>query len=281
MRGFFVSTEFVQHDSESVKVTKLDKTREIINNALSTASRPVLTLSGGKDSLMLLDLCESYRGRLHIVWARTTETFPHMIDFVRRVTEGWDLSELVADQATFFEKNGLPSAIIPVRHRPHEKNPGVVILSNGYCCKDLQYKPLARYIKEYGADLVLHGQTAEDLRNLKLSFPKMLRPLKRNQIVAPLVDWQADEIMDYCLTQGIDLPMQYYSGLPDSLECWNCTVRTDLKRFQWMQKHCPDLAIKLGAMMGVVYGAVITDYETHIKPVIDEAERAMAAGKRG
>ena len=281
MRGVFVSAEFVTPDSESVKVTKLDKTREIINNALSTANRPVLTLSGGKDSLMLLDLCEPYRERLHVVWARTTETFPHMIDFVRRITQHWDFTELVADQAAFFEKKGLPSAIIPVRHRPHEKNPGVLIQSNGYCCRDLQYKPLARHIKEYDADLVLHGQTAEDLRNLKLSFPKMLRPLKHDRIVAPLADWQADEIMDYCQVQGIDLPMQYLSGLPDSLECWNCTVRTDLKRFQWMQQHCPDLAMKLGAMMEMVYGAVLVDYEKHIKPVIDEAERVMAARKRG
>lgn len=31
----------------------------------------------------------------------------------------------------------------------------------------------------------------------------------------------------------------------------------------------------------MVYGAVLRDYEKHIKPVIDEAERVMAARKRG
>jgi len=261
-------------------VSKIDQTRRIVADALSRAHRPVLTLSGGKDSLMLLDLCSPYRDRLHVVWARTTEAFPHMIEFVRRNLAGWDFVELVSDQSKFFAKKGLPSALIPVRHRPHEKNSGVLIQSSGYCCKDLQYRPLARYVKDYGADLVLHGQTAEDLRNVKLSFPKMLRPLRPEQIVAPLDDWTADEVMGYCVEQAIELPMQYGDGLADSLECWNCTVRTDLKRFQWMQAHCPDLAMKLGAMMETVYGTALADYEKHVKPVIDAAEKMGALKRR-
>ena len=261
-------------------MTKLEKTRQIIEEAIFRASRPVLTLSGGKDSLMLLHLCQPYRERLHVVWARTTETFPHMVDFVREQVAGWDYVELVSDQAEFFKKHGFPSALIPVRHRPHEKNPGILIQSKGYCCKDLQYRPLARYVKQYGADMVLHGQTAEDLQKSKLSFPSMLRSLRRSQIVAPLDKWTADEVMDYCLTQGVALPLQYQTGFPDSLECWNCTVRTDLKRFEWMQTHCPELANKLGGLMNEVYGAALADYEKHIKPVIDAANSAPDCRKR-
>ena len=88
------------------------------------AQRPTLTLSGGKDSLLLLALCKPYRKRLHIVWSRTSETFPHMVDFMRETTRGWDFQELVSDQAAYFARHGFPSALIPVRHRPHEKNPG-------------------------------------------------------------------------------------------------------------------------------------------------------------
>ena len=254
-------------------MSKIEKTRQVIDEAIAKAARPVLTLSGGKDSLMLLDLCQSHRDRLHVVWARTSETFPHMVDFVRRCVEGWDYVELVSNQARFFARKGLPSALIPVRHRPHEQNPGVRIQSNGYCCKDLQYRPLARYIKRYGADLVLHGQTAEDLRNAKSSFPKMLRPLRPEQLVAPLDAWTAAEVLDYCAAHDLALPLQYQDGLEDSLECWNCTVRTDLRRFQWMQKRCPALADKLGALMAEVYGAAMLDYETHIKPVLDAAKK--------
>lgn len=258
-------------------MSKLETTRRIIDETISKASRPVLTLSGGKDSLMLLDLCRDYRDRLHVVWARTSETFPHMVEFVQQQLADWNHAELVSDQQRYFARKGLPSAIIPVRHRPHEKNPGVRIQSSGYCCKDLQYRPLARYIKDFGADLVLHGQTAEDLRNLKSSFPQMLRPLPRDQIVAPLDEWTATEVFDYCVEHKVALPAQYQDGLCDSLECWNCTVRTDIRRFEWMQIHCPELAQKLGLLMNEVYGAAISDYETHIKPVIDATRKP--AGK--
>lgn len=269
-RGFFSSLVLREWC-----VDKLEDTRRVIDEALSRASRPVLTLSGGKDSLMLLDLCRDYRDRLHVVWARTSETFPHMVDFVRKIVEGWDYVELVSDQARYFARKGLPSALIPVRHRPHEHNPGILIQSNGYCCKDLQYRPLARYIKRYGADLVLHGQTAEDLRNFKSSFPRMLRPLKGEQLVAPLDAWMAEEVLDYCVRRGLDLPLQYQDGLQDSLECWNCTVRTDLRRFEWMQRRCPELAGRLSVLMREVYGAAMQDYETHIKPVLDAAGKPI------
>ena len=66
---------------------------------------------------------------------------------------------------------------------------------------------------------------------------------------------------------------KYRTGFEDSLECWNCTVRTDLKRFVWMQQHCPELATRLGEMMDLVYGTVTADYEKHIKPILDAAKR--------
>ena len=254
-------------------MSKLDKTLQLIEDAMAWAQRPVLLLSGGKDSLLLLDLCEPYRERLHLVWARTSEVFPHMVDFMRQRTAGWDFKELVSDQAAYFAKKGLPSAIIPVRQRPHEKPSGVMIQSAGYCCKDLQYRPLVRYVKQYGADMLLHGQTVEDLRLLRLSVPGLFKSAKQTRLVAPLADWLSSEVMDYCRAQNVDLPLQYCTGFEDSLECWNCTVRTDLKRFEWMQQHCPELATRLGEMMDLVYGTVTADYETHIKPILDAAKR--------
>lgn len=262
----------IQSRKVKMKMSKLDNTRQLIEEALNGAQRPVLLLSGGKDSLLLLELCEPFRQRLHLVWARTSEVFPHMRDFMRQRTQGWDFKELSSDQAAYFARKGLPSAIIPVRQRPHEKPVGVMIQSAGYCCKDLQYRPLVRYVRQYGADVLLHGQTAEDLRNLRLSVPGLFKSLKQTRLVAPLADWLSDEVMAYCRTQGVALPLQYLTGFEDSLECWNCTVRTDLKRFQWMQQHCPELASRLGEMMQSVYGTVIADYNTHIKPILDVVE---------
>ena len=47
-----------------------------------------------------------------------------------------------------------------------------------------------------------------------------------------------------------------------------------------MQKRCPALADKLGALMAEVYGAAMLDYETHIKPVLDAAKKKPVGRRR-
>ena len=46
--------------------------------------KAVLAFSGGKDSLVCLDICRAYRDQLTVVWVNTGAMFPHMRDFVYR-----------------------------------------------------------------------------------------------------------------------------------------------------------------------------------------------------
>ena len=66
--------------------------------------RAVLAFSGGKDSLVCLDLCRDYRDKLTLVWVNTGAMFPHMVDFVRKAAEGFNFVELTSDQAGWHEE---------------------------------------------------------------------------------------------------------------------------------------------------------------------------------
>ena len=75
--------------------------------------RAVLAFSGGKDSLVCLDLCRDYRDKLTVVWVNTGAAFPHMVEFVRKAAEGYSLIELHSDQAAWHAQHGLPAEIVP------------------------------------------------------------------------------------------------------------------------------------------------------------------------
>ena len=76
--------------------------------------KTVLAFSAGKDSLVCLELCRSYRDKLKVVRVNTGAMFPHMRDFVVKATEGCNLVELRSDQAGWIEQQGFPADLVPV-----------------------------------------------------------------------------------------------------------------------------------------------------------------------
>ncbi len=69
--------------------------------------KAVLSFSGGKDSLVCLDLCRDYRDKLTVAWVNTGAMFPHMREFVYRAVEGFNFVELESDQPGWLDQQGL------------------------------------------------------------------------------------------------------------------------------------------------------------------------------
>lgn len=249
------------------------RARQMIGEAVAGATTPVLLLSGGKDSLVLLRFCEPYRDRIKVVWSRTSAAFPHMIEFVRAATKGWDFTELISDQGKYFAQFGLPSAMIPMSAIAPTSKKRIIQARPERCCGTLQLQPLRKFIEQIGADVVIHGQKSQDTG-------KGIRPMKRLlgssvPLVAPLDDWRNDEVIGYCLAYGVPLPHQYTSGLADSLECWNCPIKTDQKRYAWMRQHTPTLAVEIGVTLSAISALLVDAYSAEIAPASQDAERFL------
>ena len=83
-----------------------------IQEAISRQECGVLAFSGGKESCAILNMCRPFRDRLTVIWTNTSRMFPHMIEFVRSATEGFDFVELESDQPAYIREFGWPADLV-------------------------------------------------------------------------------------------------------------------------------------------------------------------------
>ena len=230
--------------------------------------KAVLWFSGGKDSLACLHLCRDYRDKFDVCWVNTGAMLPHMAAFIRKATEGFNFVELKSDQARWIEQQGFPSDIVPVansiwRHRGSPDPPRTLLQPWTACCVKLRFQPLLEYLERSSATLFLHGQRRSDGGGFIIDSG----PGAKVEICKLVWQWSDEEIFNYIGKHGIELPEQYAHGVSASMECWNCTARSDdpaakmAAKFRYMAWRYPDLFAELKLRMGKVYLATKATFD--------------------
>jgi hypothetical protein len=90
----------------------------LFEDAVLRHQRVALLYSGGLESSLLLHLAKPWRDNVTVYNMRTGLEFPHMIDFMDRKLAGWDHKVITSDIMSYFDKIGIPSAVVPVEHMP-------------------------------------------------------------------------------------------------------------------------------------------------------------------
>lgn len=202
--------------------------------------RAVLGFSGGRDSLVLLDMLRPYHDRVTLLWVNSGFMFPHMVEFVRAFGTDWRLVELAGDLAAQFRQFGLPSTIVPVRHavggHPHPLEPKLTPWI--HCCARVRFQPALDWLRDQGVTLFLHGQRREDGNPMPWIGDKLVPGVEAH---APLWYWSNADVATYIEAHGITLP-SHYGEVQDSLECFVCTAPLTSSRLAYMQRAYPEYA---------------------------------------
>jgi len=187
----------------------------LVQLANISKKRVAVSFSGGKDSLVVLDLAHRV-GITRAVFCDTTIEFDETKEFVKKIERFYGIRiDVVRAPVTFFEMIkhvGLPSRIMR------------------WCCDVFKFGPLSNYAirkKLYG---FITGLRMEE-SNKRFSYKKVdNNPLVPVKQINPILDWTDDDVWEYIKMNSLPInPLYKYF---DRIGCWCCPFRSNS---DWMK----------------------------------------------
>lgn len=194
--------------------------------------KAVVCISGGKDSLVLMDIAlslASNHSNITFVYCETTMSLPGTEQYIRELELFYGVDVVtVRPPRPFFslvKDIGFPSR----RFR--------------WCCEVFKFGPVTSFILRENIKLVFTGMRAEESikrRSYQIESRNPLIPAKQ---INPLLNWTKDDIWDYIRHKKLRYNKNYDKGFT-RLGCWPCPFKT---KDEWanLTKEYPELMEKL------------------------------------
>ncbi|MCX8180647.1 MAG: phosphoadenosine phosphosulfate reductase family protein [Thermofilaceae archaeon] len=171
---------------------------------------PLVSFSGGKDSLVSYRLSEKAFGKVPIFFNNTGLELPETLDYVKHFAQTKGLELVVADAGGIFWES-LEIMGPPAR-------------DYRWCCKVVKLIPTARVLKQRFEKGVLSivGQRKMESAARALS-PRVYRNkwIPNVVVAAPIHSWTALEVWLYIFKEKLPVNSLYFRGF-DRLGCWLC-----------------------------------------------------------
>ncbi|MBD2039508.1 phosphoadenosine phosphosulfate reductase family protein [Microcoleus sp. FACHB-672] len=259
---------------------KVALAREVLRTLFEATDNVAVAFSGGRDSLVALDIARKIRPDIPVMIVNTGIEFPESIKYVRQLAQDWNLNFYeVKPKVDFWKLTGEQG--IPVAGRGNTtfmrdlSNKADVKLSNS-CCRRMKETPARQFYREHKIEGVITGLRVSESLMRKLNFADYgaLRYSKTyNTLIAwCLYAWKDQDIADYIQKYKLPLNPLYNMGY-QRVGCWSCLqdmLYKDSRLFTLQKQHPKlyDVLIKnLGDEMMRLYSvwADIEDFELDTK----------------
>lgn len=200
---------------------KIDSTIELVKKSLSKSERPVIAFSGGKDSLVVLEIVRAIRPDTIALFCNTGNEYPETVAYVRTFSE---VVEVIPEKSFWqcVKEYGLPSLKM-------ESKWG----HGGACCFWLKEKPANDYYKNEETDLVFTGLTMAEShqRAMMLNHKGAYYLLKKGNYFKchPIWNWSVQDVWDYITFKGLRYNPIYDMKIP-RCGCRFCTAYISWKK---------------------------------------------------
>ena len=207
---------------------KINLSKNIIEHSISDHQRIFMSFSGGKDSMVLLDLVYQVKPDIKVVGIDTGYEFPETIKFTDKIVKKYKLnfewlgpigkqhSEIIHKYGGIAKKFGVstPGASIDRFYPPEEE-----IRDGQWFCCAMKEPALQNFLNRKEYDAWITGLRADETENRRLTpiFQK-----GRIAKVNPIIFWTLDDIWAYIKDNKLDYHSKYDEGYK-SLGCQPCT----------------------------------------------------------
>jgi len=243
---FLENFSFVEWSKKSFE-EKLMLSEEMVFYALKNSRNPVVSFSGGKNSLVVLHLVLQFDKNVKVLFANTTNEFPETVKYVHWLAKEWKLNFYeVRPEMTWIQvinKYGFP-------HQDRYKH------REPKCCYILKTKPCGKWIEENGIDLAFTGITGWESYTRRLSIYKMgcyystryvggYRLKHRIWKCNPICFWRNEDVLRYIRLNNLPVNPAYEKYGLDRLGCMYCTgyigwekkiARINPRMYEWIMK---------------------------------------------
>lgn len=206
------------------------RSKKILERTLEKHSgkRPIVSYSGGKDSLVTLHIALNSVGVDEAIFNDTGLELPETLENVDKVAELYGLRLHVASAGNrFFDSLWIYGP--PAR-------------DYRWCCKVCKLTPIARTYREVTSSEIISivGQRKyESIQRYRQRYFEKSRWLPKVYLLSPILDWSALEVWLYVFKEKLPYNALYAQGL-DRIGCWLCPA-CELAEFNTVKTLHPEL----------------------------------------
>ncbi len=234
LRGHPAKDEIIRANAPHMKRLARDAINTIrgIANQKEFSDLPVyVSFSGGKDSLVTLDLTRSaVKRQVKVFFANTGIEFPETVDFARKFCKKNDIELIEVEAKEAFWEN-LPSFGPPAK-------------DFRWCCKVCKLAPINLVMEECTRGgrrcLTIDGKRKYESFARARIAPKEENPFIPGQVsVFPIRNWRAIEVWLYIYYRKLEYNPLYDLGF-ERVGCWLCPAELSAEYYRFKELH-PEL----------------------------------------
>jgi len=209
----------------------LEINSNLMNNKISNAlvqlteikgKNNYVSFSGGKDSLVVLDLAIRV-GISKVVFCDTTLEFDETIDYIDKIESFYGIKiERIKAPKKFFDL--VENICIPSR-------------KCRWCCKVFKFGPLTKFAIDNKVENYITGLRSDESNRRKFYQSTDSNPMVPIPQINPIVEWNESEVWNYINKEN--LPINPLYRFFDRIGCWICPYRTD-EEWKTTKTHFPE-----------------------------------------
>lgn len=226
---------------------KITLAREVLKALFEATDNVAVAFSGGRDSLVALDIARRIRPDIPVMMVNTGIEFPESIKYVRRLAKDWNLNFYeVKPKVDFWkltEEQGIPVAGRGNTTFMRDLSRRADVKLSNSCCRRMKETPARQFYREHKIEGVVTGLRVSESLMRKLNFADygaLRYSSTYNTLIAwCLYAWRDEDITEYISTYALPLNPLYEMGY-QRVGCWSCLqdmLYKDSRLFTLQEQH--------------------------------------------